>query len=417
MAYKKLYKTAEEIIDGYGLRANRGTRNIRMIGKILASGNVSLMLYNSEGSGQSRVRYRKSLNAVLFPEKTREIKQKNEATVGRLLKTCLETNNTNHQKIMNSDEGEKTDNKQEVMLISYIEHKANEALKETNNRHSMFGMLNSLLQHLRIFGSDIDIRNIDTQWCRDFIKYLKYDSHNLSHSVEKGGSANDSRPRLSVNSQNRLMRNMNYILNCAMANGIIRHNPFSLLKKQDKISYIRGTRTYLDTSEVKKLLDCKCEQRYDIKEAFLFACFTGLRYSDLKKLSWSDINHDNLGTYIQINMTKTKNPIKIYLPKVALEMLPSKNSETTDATIMHLPCNEYANKLLSKWLLDAGIGKKITFHCARHTAATILLSHGIPLAVVSKQLGHFKIATTEVYAKIIDEAQKLAAMKMDELFR
>ena len=74
------------------------------------------------------------------------------------------------------------------------------------------------------------------------------------------------------------------------------------------------------------------------------------------------------------------------------------------------------NPILSEWVKAAGINKDITFHCSRHTAATLNLSLGVPVAVVSTLMGHSKISTTEIYAKIVDEAQRKAVNKQDGLF-
>ena len=129
----------------------------------------------------------------------------------------------------------------------------------------------------------------------------------------------------------------------------------------------------------------------------------------------ADFHRDDLGAYLRIKMVKTHEPLKIYVPDVALRLLPK--TEDGNTPLFNLPKNDYANQTLRRWLEDAKItGRKITFHCGRHSAATLLLSAGLPLAVVGKQLGHLKASTTEIYAKLVDEAQRSAAAKMDELF-
>lgn len=81
-----------------------------------------------------------------------------------------------------------------------------------------------------------------------------------------------------------------------------------------------------------------------------------------------------------------------------------------------IPKNDSANKQLARWIKTAGIIKRITFHCSRHTAATLNLSLGTPIETVSKMLGHTKISTTQIYAKIIDEKQKEAVSKQNGIF-
>ena len=114
-------------------------------------------------------------------------------------------------------------------------------------------------------------------------------------------------------------------------------------------------------------------------------------------------------------MVKTKEPLKIYVPASALKLIP--NTANENKPLFYLGRNETANKCLKKWLTDAGItDRPITFHSARHSAATLLLNAGLPLEVVAKQLGHEKISTTQIYAKILDKSQQAASNVIDEMF-
>jgi len=189
------------------------------------------------------------------------------------------------------------------------------------------------------------------------------------------------------------------------------------LDRGDKVAAKAGTREYLTDDEVKKLIETPFTHgRFNIKEAFLFSCFTGLRFSDLKQLKMSDFRIDKKnGRYLRIKMVKTREPLKIFVPDVAFNLLP--DVEDDDAPVFDLAKNDYSNQALQRWLKDAGIkDKKITFHCARHSAATILYSAGVPIQTIQKQLGHIKATTTEVYAKMMDEAQSEASKMMDKKF-
>jgi integrase len=86
--------------------------------------------------------------------------------------------------------------------------------------------------------------------------------------------------------------------------------------------------------------------------------------------------------------------------------------------VFDLPKNDYANESLRKWVKDAGIsGKLVTFHVARHTSATLLLSYGVPIAAIQRQLGHTKASTTEIYAELMDKSQYEAASVLDKKFK
>ena len=186
------------------------------------------------------------------------------------------------------------------------------------------------------------------------------------------------------------------------------------LDRSDKITTKAGTRTYLTKEEVQTLVNVPYNGIRDIKAAFLFSCFTGLRYSDLRCITLADFHKDTIGTYLDISMVKTGERLRVYVPDNALHMIPKRKRTNTEA-IFDLPKNDAGNVYLRRWIKVAGIDKNITFHCARHTAATLLLSSGLPLAVVSKQLGHLKISTTQIYAKIVDEAQVEAANIIDKI--
>lgn len=99
-----------------------------------------------------------------------------------------------------------------------------------------------------------------------------------------------------------------------------------------------------------------------------------------------------------------------------MKWLPDGNNADPTERIFKLSKNEIVNPIIAEWVKDAGISKKITFHCSRHTAATLNLSLGTPIAVVSKLMGHSKIATTQIYAKIVDEAQRDAVDKQNGIF-
>ena len=306
--------------------------------------------------------------------------------------------------------------KNKVSLISYIQKIGDKALAESGNRHSIYATMQSLANHVEIYsGADTLIKAVDKKWLLGFISYLKNEALNANFMRSKK-KENRKKVGISQNTQHRIIVNMNYVLNAALKDGLIATNPMLGISAKEKVSAKKGTREYLSKEEVEKLMATPFTHgKYHIKEAFLFSCFTGLRYSDLKALRMADFHRDDLGAYLRIKMVKTREPLKIYVPEVALKILPKVEHE--DMSVFDLPKNDYANQVLRKWLDDAGINDKvISFHCGRHSAATLLLSAGLPLAVVSKQLGHLKTSTTEIYAKLVDEAQRSAAAKMDELF-
>lgn len=197
-------------------------------------------------------------------------------------------------------------------------------------------------------------------------------------------------------------------LNRAVKMGYISKNPAHSILPEDKPKLRQGKREFLTIDEVKLLIKTPCQNEI-IKQAFLFSCFSGLRLSDIKSLRWSDISEVGNGRkIIRITMQKTKELIEIPLSANALAYLPDKNDGDV---IFPLPMTWVVEKYIDMWVKQAGIKKHITYHCSRHTHATLLLTFGADIYTVSKLLGHKRIQTTEIYAKIVDE-KKIAAVDM-----
>ena len=203
-----------------------------------------------------------------------------------------------------------------------------------------------------------------------------------------------------------------FLKTCTFNQGLIDRNPFKLLETKEKPQKLNAMREFLTIEELRALIAIPC--RYDIvKKAFLFSCFTGLRYSDMKALKWSEIHKatDGKTLYIEHQQVKTKNTVTIPLSNEALKWMPRKSKD--DDRVFHQLriTSTTVEVVLGEWMQEAGIQKHITYHCSRHTAATLLLTLGADLYTVSKILGHRSIRMTEVYAKIVDK-KKIETMNL-----
>lgn len=406
---KKLFQTASELLEGYGLNENRyKTRRVNLVGKPLPSGKVSLIKYGRSNGKRFRV----STGTVLECETNLNIKRANEEKV-RLQRIQCDAENADLER---TNVGFEPAPKSNAKFIDFLQALAEAEYERTKNKHSYYYNLKALSQHIIAYdNANVEFRDITVDWIVGFVEYLRNDAVNFNYQ-RTPKEDNRKSVHISQNSQCRLQRNLNFALNKAVKAKIISSNPMRGLDADDKVKPVSGTRNFLSKEEIRTLINTPYTHgRHDIKESFLFACYTGLRFSDLKAVAMKDFHRDENGIYLRIIMQKTKEPLKIYIPKVSMSLIPTRESDSIP--IFNLPKNDHANRNLQKWLKDAGItDRNITFHSARHTAATLLLSNEIPIAVVSKQLGHLKISTTEIYAKIIDEAQKSAATKMDDLF-
>ena len=127
-----------------------------------------------------------------------------------------------------------------------------------------------------------------------------------------------------------------------------------------------------------------------------------------KKIEVSDLQKSGERIRIEIKMQKTKEPLYLPISDEALKWLPQQNEAKGDGLIFPLTHEGTINKILQKWAKDAGVIKHISFHVARHTHATMMLTLGADLYTVSKLLGHKNIATTQIYAKIVDKKKEEA---------
>ena len=166
-------------------------------------------------------------------------------------------------------------------------------------------------------------------------------------------------------------------------------------------------REFLTTEELNTLASTPCNNDV-MKRAALFSALTGLRHCDIQKMKWNELQID--GDQIRLNFTQQKTKGIEYMPisQQALELC-GEPKQTNQLVFEKLPDTSWCSSPMEKWLQTAGINRKITFHCFRHTFATLQLASGTDIYTVSKMLGHNDIITTQIYAKVIDEKKAKAA--------
>lgn len=155
---------------------------------------------------------------------------------------------------------------------------------------------------------------------------------------------------------------------------------------------------YLTHEELEKVENTECTGRVaDSKDMFLFACYTGLAYSDIIKIKKSDIIYADGKPYIIDRRQKTKSRYKLRLLPKAMDILERHGFN------MNLHNNNRANEDLIKIEKAAGISKHLSMHVGRHTFATLALSSGVRIETVSRMLAHADITTTQIYAKVLQK--------------
>lgn len=181
-----------------------------------------------------------------------------------------------------------------------------------------------------------------------------------------------------------------------------------------RIQPIKATETkreFLTLEELQALYNTECSLQV-LKNAAIFSALTGLRFSDIKKLSWANLQQSKAaGHYIQFRQQKTNGIEVLPIPDQALHLI-GKRREPEDQVFEGLEYSATNNAILRDWIKAAGITKYITFHCFRHTFATLQLSLGTDIYTVSKLLGHRELKTTQIYAKVVDKAKREAANRI-----
>jgi integrase len=179
------------------------------------------------------------------------------------------------------------------------------------------------------------------------------------------------------------------------------------------IKLLETQRDFLSTDDLNKLLKTEC---YDpmLKKAFLFSALSGLRKGDILKLTWGELELINKRHKIRFRQQKTKKIETVCITDQAFSLL-GEPGKAEEKVFPGLKINSYYSKYLLLWVAQAGINKKISFHCARHSMATNQLSSGTLLSTVSGMLGHKSVKTTQIYAKVIDALKEEAAdrVKLD----
>lgn len=233
--------------------------------------------------------------------------------------------------------------------------------------------------HMRLtaFRPDVTFADIDCHFLID------YENHLREHGY-------------SVNTIAKQMRILKRYLNLAVDMDIITATPF----RKYRIHTYPAKKDTLTEQELKKLEDTLpilTGKELDVASAFLFATYTGLRFSDLKQVSPHHIKVINRRQWLVLEMQKTHTEVRIPLTSLF-------NGKACSFRIpFNLSSNSQTNRILSNAISHAGVRKHITMHCARHSFATLLLARGVPLPVIQRILGHSSITTTQLYSTVKDK--------------
>lgn len=285
----------------------------------------------------------------------------------------------------------------EINFVEYFRKLANK--RKASNYDNWI----SALHYLEAFtNGNLKFADLNEMFLEDFKDYL------LSTKSKKS-----DKTTLSQNSAVSYFNKVKATIKQAYKDGILQND---LNAKVSPIKPEETRREHLSIEELNTLAKTPFSNEL-LKRAVLFSALTGLRFSDIKKMVWSEMEYiAGQGYFINFSQKKTKG-VEVYpISEQAYNLTKGKENpkdmEQDKNVFDNLPYSAYHNKQLGKWILEAGITKKITFHNFRHTFATLQLFNGTDIYTVSKMLGHKDLKTTQIYAKIVDESKREASNKI-----
>lgn len=252
--------------------------------------------------------------------------------------------------------------------------------------------------HWKYQSVDLDIKRID----HDFISNYQY----YIRSEKDCGN----------NSTVKYIKNFKKIIRICLASGWLTSDPFINFKANMKVV----DKIYLNQEELQKLAtkDFQTDRLNQVRDIFIFSCFTGLAYADVFKFKRTEIiNGDDGELWLVTKRQKTSTPSRIPLLPSAVTIINRYKDHPGcchNGKALPVSSNQKMNAYLKEIAGICGINKELTYHAARHTfATTVTLSNGVPIESVSKMLGHTNIKTTQHYAKILDlkVSQDMALLK------
>lgn len=235
--------------------------------------------------------------------------------------------------------------------------------------------------------------DLTVPYCQKFLDYL------LSEKCNHNG-----KPMMSTTAYNHFVK-LKATLRTAYDDGLIREN---IAKKLVRAKGHGNKREYMTKEELLQLSKAHCKSDV-LRRAGLFSCLTGLRLSDCILLKWENIKKSSDGGWVlDITTKKTGTEAIIPISEEALALC----GERGEGQVFRQLTSAVVAANLKDWIKDAGITKHITFHCFRHTFATLQLAGGTDIYTVSKLLTHSNLATTQIYAEVVNELKRDAAERI-----
>lgn len=379
---------------------------IKLRSRILTNGNRSLYL-DKYVKGKRTYEY---LNLYLIPEIDNASKLINEQTLKaanvikaqRLLEYINDVSGIKKNIVKSGN----------ITLLDWIQIVRDKKLKHGYSKGRAYNY-DCAIKHIKTYIGDkhIKISDVDKDFIIGFIDYLS--NARIPHRTKD--------TQLSKTTALLYYKVFRTCMKEAVRCGYIDKDFTLLVNAEEKknITPVPPDRGYLTINEVKMFqrAKTKTEIQKDVKRAFLFSCFTGLRISDIRTLTWDNIRAVENSVEIVKRMEKTQRIVHIPLSKEAIKYLPSQKNCHEDNIFILPSIPSTICRSIRSICKTAGIKKHISFHTARHTFATLGLTSGVDIYTISKLLGHTKITTTQIYTDVINQKKVDAVNLIGENFR
>ena len=294
------------------------------------------------------------------------------------------------------DSIEKPENNGNSFLTFFKEEVSNSSLKESTRQNHL-----STLELLQEYKKDIVFTDLTFEFVSSFDNYLQSKGYHLNTIAKH-------------------MKHLKRYVNVAINKEYMDIQKYAFRKY--KIKSIEGSHTHLSPEELNKMEEVNLEGKFTklqkSKDAFLFCCYAGLRYSDFTHLTSENIIEFHKEFWLIYKSVKTgtevRLPLYLLFEGKGIHILHRYKNDLN--SFFKLKDNSNLNKELNVLAKLAGISKHISFHTARHTNATLLIYNGANITTVQKLLGHKSVKTTQVYANIMDitivrDLEKAASQK------
>ena len=331
---------------------------VRIREKKIAGGNISLYL----DIYQKGLRKKETLKLYLVPEINAATKLQNANT--RKLAEQIKAQrilDIQREGLVDWDKVKKSRMTLTKWMDDFVKYNAELSESSMKTKRNTHARIDQYLLH--IGKPEFLLKDVDKEFCKGFITFLKTCTYN------------DGKKQLSTTTCRMFVNYFGSSLAKAVRDGLIEQNPFLLLEAKEKPQKRVAECEFLTIEEIKKVMNTPC--RYElVKKAFLFSCFTGLRYSDMKALNWSEIHKaaDGKTEYIDHIQVKTKDRVTIPLSEETKKWMP-KREEGIDNIFHNLTITSTTVEVvLKEWMEAAGITKHITYHCSSHSKFFYLLN-------------------------------------------